>query len=159
MDPDSPRNGLRPTFWWGFGAALVVWAVGAVVFWAYTQWFVDHAHYLAAAGLFACILVVAVANAFRRQGKQQPSGASALDRSMKAVGAATDALIRPGRRDPYAWLSWLMVGAAVVGTVLVLSHRISLFWLEIVVAFLFVVFWTVQTVERLPRQAADTADL
>lgn len=140
-----------PKFWWGFGAAVILWAVGAFVFGAYPEWIIERAHMVAAGGLFVCIVVVAAANAFRRQGKQV-GGDSALNRSLNAVGGAADALIRPTRRDPYAWLALVMLGAALVGTVLVLSHRISLFWLEIVVAFLFLVFWMVQTVERLPRR-------
>jgi len=94
--PSSPQK-----FWWGFGAALAVWVAGAVVFLAYTDWFVGHAHYVAAGGLFLCIVVVAMANAFRRKDT--------------------------------------------------LSHVISLFVLEIVVAGLFLAFWMWQTVERLPR--------
>jgi hypothetical protein len=130
----APPKGLRPT-WWGFALALLVWVAGAVGFWAYLDWFIDHAHYVAAGGLFVCIVVVALANVFRRQGKVTPATLLA-------------------RRDPYGWLGLLMVGVAVVMGVLVLVHLVSLFWLEISVTFLFLVFWTVQTVEQLPPRAA-----
>jgi hypothetical protein len=147
------RKWLGAVFWWGFGSAFVVWAVGGVAWWASAEWFIDHAHLLAAGALFFCIIVVAVANALRHEGTQL-GGASAMDKMLNAVGAAGGALIRSPRRfDPYAWLAWLMVGAAGVMGVLLYFHVISLFWLEIVVTFLFAVFWIAQTIERLPRRA------
>jgi len=144
--PSSPQK-----FWWGFGAALAVWVAGAVVFLAYTDWFVGHAHYVAAGGLFLCIVVVAMANAFRRKDTQTTAHGSALSRTLNLVSQATVDLIRPSRVDAYVWLARLMLIAALAGTVLELSHVISLFVLEIVVAGLFLAFWMWQTVERLPR--------
>jgi hypothetical protein len=126
----APSQGPRPIRW-GFVLALLVWAAGAVAFWGYLDWFIDHAHYVAAGGLFVCIVVVALANAFRRQGR-----------------------IAPTRRDPYGWLGLLMVGVGLVMGILVLMHVVSLFWLETSVAFLFLVFWTVQTIEQLPPRRA-----
>ena len=134
----SPPQGLRPTGW-GFALALLVWGAGAVGFWGYLDWFIDHAHYVAAGGLFVCIVVVAVANAFRRQAPQARN-------KLHAIARAT--------RDPYGWLGLVMVGVALVMGVLVLRHVVSLFWLEVSVAFLFLVFWTVQTVEQLPPRPA-----
>jgi hypothetical protein len=145
-NPSSPHK-----FWWGFGAAVLVWAAGSFVFVAYTDWFAGNAHYIAAGGLFLCIVVVAMANAFRRRDTQPPPDGSALTRTLNIVGAATVDLIRPSRVDPYVWLARLMLVAAVAGIVLELSHVISLFVLEIVVAGLFLGFWMWQTVERLPR--------
>ena len=145
-NPSSPHK-----FWWGFGAALVVWAAGAVVFMAYRDWFISNAHYIAAGGLFLCIVVVAMANAFRRKDTPATTDGSALARTLSVVSEATVDLIRPSRVDPYVWLARLMLVAALAGIVLDLSHVISLFVLEIVVAGLFLGFWMWQTVERLPR--------
>ena len=47
-----------------------------------------------------------------------------------------------------------MVGATVLGAALLIFKIITLFWLEIVVALLFAVFWMFQTVEQ-----SATADL
>jgi hypothetical protein len=121
--------------------------------WKSEKWFIDYAHYVAAMGLFVCIVVVAVANALRREGNQ-PGGTSALGQALNAVGAAGGVLIRSPRRfDRYAWLAWLMVGTAAVMGVLLFFHVTSFFWLEIVVALLFAVFWMVQTIEQLPQRA------
>jgi hypothetical protein len=131
-----------------------LWAASGIALWADTSWFIGNAHYLAAAGLFLCLFVVAVANAFRRQGNQ-PGGASVLEQARKTVGAVRGTLMRsPARFDRYAWLAWLMVGAGVVMGGLVYFHVITLFWLEIVVVLLFVVLWMLQTVERMGDQQA-----
>jgi hypothetical protein len=156
-------RGLGPWFWWGFGTACVVWLAGAVVFEARTEWFIGHAHGLAAGGLLLCIIVVAVANALRHDETQpnalrdrgrQPGDASGLELTRDGLMAAGDAMIRkPHRFDRYAWLAWAMVVVAVAGIVLVINNAFALFWLEIVVALLFVVFWVVQTIEQLPLRA------
>jgi hypothetical protein len=149
-DPSTQRVRSPQKFWWGFTAAVLVWAVAAVTSRVYPDGFIAHGHFVAATGLLVCIVVVAAANAFRFQVTRRSADALTPG-SPKGVGAATRALIRPGGGDPYAWLAQLMVAAAIVGSALVLSHRVSLFWLEIVVAFLFMLFWMVQTIERLPR--------
>ncbi|MEV6816444.1 hypothetical protein [Micromonospora sp. NPDC051296] len=125
--------------WWGFGAASIVLAGGGVAFWAYAEWFIDHAHYFAAVGLLACIVIVAMANALRRQRKQR--GDASAERTLR------DALV--GSPEYYAKIAWAMVGVATVGAALMFADVISLFVLEIVVAALFAVFWMVQTVEQL----------
>jgi hypothetical protein len=131
--------------WWGFGVAFVMFAIAAVAFLASTEWFIDHAHYLAAAGLFLCIFVVAVTNALRRQRKHR---GAAGGQTMREVPGA---LIRSP--DRYAWIARAMVVGAVGGIVLWRVDVITLFWLEIVVAALFAVFWMVQTIEQLPQRA------
>jgi hypothetical protein len=151
-NPSSPQK-----FWWGFGAALAVWAAGAVVFAAYTNWFTSNAHYIAAGGLFTCIVVVAMANAFRRKDTPTTTDGSALARTLNVVSQATVDLVRPSRVDAYVWLARLMLVAALAGIVLELSNVISLFVLEFVVAGLFVGFWMWQTVERLPRPGQSTS--
>jgi len=127
----------EPGFWWGLAASIMVVAAGALGYVVNIDWFIDTAHYIASAGLLLSIIVVAVDNGLRHD---------------PAESAPGRVLIRDPRRfDRYAWLAWAMIVAAVVGAVLVLNHAIDLFWLEIVVALLFAIFWTVQTFERLPR--------
>ena len=60
-------------------------------------------------------------------------------------GLKGDALKSPGAL--YTWIAGGMLVAAGVLIVLWLTNVISLFWVEILVAFLFVLFWIVQTVE------------
>jgi FtsH-binding integral membrane protein len=121
--------------WWAFVATLVVYGVGAAAFTMSKERFIDNAHYVAAIGLLVCIVVVAVANALRRdEGRQE------------TLNAVPGALLRS--RDAYAWIARIMLGGAVVGVVLWLVDWISLFLLEIVVAAFFAVFWMVQTIER-----------
>jgi hypothetical protein len=126
-DPDykEPRWGF-----WVAGPILV--AAAATFIWA-TEWFIDHAHYIAAVGLFVCILIVAVANATRGEEKKVPASLKVANR--------------------YAWIAWTMVLVAAVGAGLLAFDQISLFLLEIVIALLFAVFWAVQTFERLPAAA------
>ena len=151
------RRGLGAGFWWGFGAAFVVWLSGAIAFLASTERFIDNAHYIAAFGLLACIVVVAIANALRHE-ETQPSGASAREQTLNGLKAAGGALIRtPNRLNSYAWLAWAMVVVAVVGVVLVIVNAFALFWLEIAVALLFAVFWMVQTIDLLPRDESQPA--
>ncbi|MGH3647601.1 MAG: hypothetical protein ACRDTM_10555 [Micromonosporaceae bacterium] len=147
-DSRSSQPGSRQKFWWGFVAAFLVYAVGAAAFWASTEWFVDRAHYIAGGGLFACVVVVAVANAVRHQDEQrrQLGGAPESGRTLRAVPGA---MRRP---DRYAWLAWAMVAVAVVGGVLVFVNAFALFWFEILVALLFALFWLVQTIEQLGHE-------
>jgi hypothetical protein len=122
--------------WFAFVPALVVYGVGAGAFAASRGWFINNAHYVAAGGLLVCIVVVAVANALRRdEGRQE------------TLNAVPGALVRS--KDFYARFARIMVSAAVVGIVLWLVGWISLFLLEIVVAAFFAVFWMMQTIERL----------
>jgi hypothetical protein len=129
---------LGRSFWVGFPAAVAVLGAGAIVFLAFQDWFIDNAHIYAAIGLSACVLVVVCANAFRQE-RERPG----------------DSAARPGLSNFYVWLAVGMV--AVTGTmgVLLALDVVSLFWLEIVVALLFIVFWVAQTIDRarVPRSA------
>jgi hypothetical protein len=141
-------------FWWGFGAAFAVWLFGTVAFLAY-DWFIDYAHYIAAFGLLGCIIVVAIANARRRESEQR-IGASA--RGEPTLKGARDTMIRPPTQlNRYAWLAWVMVGGTAFGILLVVVNVLSLFWLEIGVAFLFALFWMVQTIDLLPPRTQPPA--
>jgi hypothetical protein len=127
----------------GFGVASVLWLAGLVARLTALQWFVDHAHFLAAAGLLLSILVVAVANA-RRVERKQSRDASRLRQSMDAVGELAS-VIR--RHDRHIWIARIMLLVAAGSAVLMFFHLITLFWLEIAVAALFMAFWTAQTLE------------
>jgi hypothetical protein len=48
-----------------------------------------------------------------------------------------------------------MIIVAGAGVVLWLTGVTTLFWVEIAVALLFAVFWTVQTIEQLPASAPE----
>ncbi len=128
-------------FWWGLGASFVLWALGFVGMLVSLDWFVHHAHFIAAIGFFVCIVAVAVANAVRRQRPDinEHSG------MRLTLGAARDVLTR--RPHLYTWFVWAMLGVAGVGVALFFAGVITLFWVEISVALLFALFWITQTVE------------
>lgn len=134
------RTALGKKFWWGLGAATGVYVWVAHTFLTSTEWFIDRAHYIAAVGLFVCIVVVVVANALRRGGERRGNDENTRE------GAGTGV---PARRlDRYASLALIMVAAVLVGIVLVLIGVVTVFWLETAVIALFAVFWFVQTLER-----------
>jgi hypothetical protein len=105
------------TAWWGFAAGAAVLLAIAIAYLAAPEWYADTAHFLAAAGLMCCIVVVAVLNRRKQAG--------------------------------YAWTALAIVVAAVVGLILMFTAGVSLFWVEIVVTFLFLVYWAGQTLDQL----------
>jgi uncharacterized membrane protein len=111
---------------WAFAAALVVFLAEGITFLAARTFFIDNAHFASAIGLLVCVVVVALVNARR-------------SRDDKAVKL---------HRNGYAWIALSLAVAAALGTILMLTGVIALFWVEIVVALLFAVFWMVQTVEQ-----------
>jgi hypothetical protein len=127
---DRRSAGPRPgrTAWIGMAVAGGVYLVTLAAFAVSLDWFVRHAHYIAAVGLLGCIFLVALANR-RRHRAERGTGPPA---------------------DRYTLVAWAMVIVAVIGVPLWLAGVFALFWLEIVVALLFAVFWTVQTIEQLP---------
>jgi hypothetical protein len=114
----------------GFLAALTVWLLGLIALASSVDWLAGHAHYIAAIGLLLSIVAVAAANAHRRQEKP----------------TAKRALASP-REYYYTWTAIAMLAGAVVLIALWLGGVITLFWVEILVALLFIAFWTVQTLE------------
>jgi len=118
-------------FGWGFGAAVVLWLVGWVTLYTMTEPFVHTAHFVAAVGLFVCVVVVTFANALRRR----PG-------VMTLVG-------RLEHLDRYAIIGWAMLLGLIVTGSLMLAHLATLFWLEVVVITLFAVFWFVQSLELI----------
>jgi hypothetical protein len=140
-------------FRWGIGAVTALWlAVLAVRVFA-TPLLVERGHFVAAISLLVCLAIVAAVNAVRRNVMTQDNpGGSANPASISTAG--TVLMRSPARFNRYAWLAWLMLAAAVIGGVLAYLGVVDVFWLEIVVATLFVAFWVVQTIELLqPRPA------
>jgi hypothetical protein len=135
------QAGGNDNLWAGFGfvAALALWLAGLAAALWYIDWFIEYAHYLAAVGLLLCIFFVAVSNARRYREERGPG----VDRKPGPVSTLA--------RYRYTVIAWVMVVAVPIGMALVLTGTLSLFWLEIVAAALFAAFWTVQTVEQLPR--------
>ncbi len=130
----------------GLVAAVVVWAGLGLLFLMDTAWFVRWGHFVAAAGLFVCVLVVTVANAFRRDRKT---------RSTTTPEPSGPVLMRmPSRLNVYATLAWIMTIAVAIMLTLWSQHIVTLFWVEIVVGVLFITFWLVQTVELLGDETA-----
>ena len=123
----------------GLAAALGAWVVlliAVISLWRGSDWVVDNAHYVAAFSLLLCIFVVAAANAYRRRQEKLPTSI----REAFAVAGSP-------RRYRYTFLAAAMLVLTLVGILLFSAGTISLFVLEIVVAFLFALFWMVQTVE------------
>lgn len=122
----------------GFIAALVIWIAGLIALAVSVSWLADHAHPIAGIGLLAMVVAVAGANAGRR-------------------GATLS--VRRIAPSPWAGAYSLTAIAIVAGTVILVIlwqlHAISLFWVEIVAAFLFIVFWLIQTIELERLAKAD----
>ena len=145
-----PGTKAAETSRWGFVAALLIFGAAAVTFLASTGWFIDHAHKIAAISLFVCITLVALANALRREDKS-------LTMTSTGLNAARAVLVqKPQQINRYGWITWAMLIVSAGGVVLLLLGAISLFLLEMLVAMLFVILWSVQTVERLPGRETAT---
>jgi|SRR5690242_5628403 hypothetical protein len=134
----KPARSVR---WWifgGFAAALLIWLGALVALLVSADWLAGNAHYIAAAGLFASIVAVVVANAFHR--KEKPAAVA----------------LKSPRDYRYTWIAVAMV--LVTGALLVLwrTGALSLFWVEIVVALMFAIFWATQTIS-LEREASRAA--
>jgi hypothetical protein len=140
-------------FWWGFCIAAGLWLVGLVALVASTESVVSFAHYVAAAGLFLCIVGVAFVNA-RRRGEMRrgtATGRNANDHAGRGESGVREAVAR----YRYTTIAVTMLVVTVFLAGLWATGRIPLFWLEIVVAGLFAVFWMVQTVEQRSPEPPD----
>jgi hypothetical protein len=146
---DQRRNGgpLRQNYFWGFAISFVILALGWVALLGHLDWLVDHGHGIGAIGLFLCMFLVTISNAVRQTGRQLAAG-SWWQRTMDAIRAGLGTLVH-WPLSPYAWVAWLMLGGVVVAGGLYLGNVVSLFWLEVVVALLFIAFWVVQTIALL----------
>ncbi|WP_426511727.1 hypothetical protein ACPPVO_14525 [Dactylosporangium sp. McL0621] len=127
--------GDRRALWGPIAVACAVYAAALATFLLSLDWFIDHAHFGAAIGLLVCIILVALVNRRRHS-------------------ATPQAQARP---DRYGLVAWALIGVALIGIPLWAFGVISLFWLEIAVALLFAVFWTVQTVEQRPGSPTAVA--
>lgn len=128
-----------------FFVAALLWLGGLIALAASVDWLVGNAHYIAAIGLLVCVLLVAGANAYRRQ--EKPS---------RGVVPKADVLKSP-RAYPYTWIAGVMLVVAGVLIALWQANVISLFWVEISVAFMFVLFWVMQTVELEAARTGATS--
>lgn len=159
------RADPRSTFVAGYSLLAGLWLVVAVTFGMARDWFSDNAHFLSAVGLFGCVLVIAVANAFRRRADEEPSRPDGADGEGVATGtvAAADPggighARLPSPRDRYALVAFGLLAVAAVGGTLWRTGVVTLFWLEIAVAAMFVVLWVVQTIEDpITRDNQDTS--
>jgi hypothetical protein len=151
----------RTAFWWGLASTAAVWLCCAVTLLVSTGRFIEYAHHIAAVGLLGCLCVVALANAvgkdLKRQNKTEP------DDVADALHTAGRALVSPKHSSTYAIFARAMIVAGVVGALLLLAERLlpaatreglhTLFWVEIVVALLFILFWLFQTADLHTRRA------
>jgi hypothetical protein len=126
--------GSTKTHRWGLGLAAALYLAALLAFTINTDWFIHHAHYISASGLFLCIFVVVVANAVR---KNKDAG--------RAV-AVPDLIREEGRG--YLFLAAAMVAAGAIFGILVATGTVTLFWLEAVLIAFFAVFWVAQTWEQ-----------
>jgi len=162
----SPGGGTQSlAFRWGFWTSVAVVAVTAVLLVVNLDVIIANYHFISAVGLFVCIVAVAVSNAVRRDRLEVAgSGAAMAGPGLRAGLTA----LRPeaGRRpNLYAGFAWALLAVAVVGVIAVRAGLVSLFWLELAAALLFILFWLAQTFAELsPRDegsdagtAADTA--
>ncbi len=114
----------------GFSAAALLWVGGLIALAVSVDWLAGNAHYIAASSLGLCILVVVGANAHRRQVRDRSANAGNLLSAYR-----------------YTWIAGVMLVGAGVLIGLWQAGVISLFWVEISVALMFILFWTVQTLE------------
>jgi len=138
-NPEADRD---QAYAWGFAAASALWLAVLMARLMSLQWVVDNAHFLAAAGLFGCLLVVAVANSRRLE--DRPRNTPRVTQSAEAVRELVSVM---GYHDRYIWIARIMLVVAAVSGALMVADLITLFWFEFAVAGIFIVFWTVQTVE------------
>ena len=110
----------------GWGLAVVIWSVTALVFALARHFFVDTAHYAAAVPMFGLIVVVAMDNALDYK-RQRP---------------------RKSLRNRYMAIAVAMVGASVVvGIAGLLGWRYWTVLIEAIPIGLFGLFWITQTFE------------
>jgi hypothetical protein len=124
----------------GFSVAVLLWVGGLIALATSVDWLAGNAHYIAASSLGLCILVAVVANAHRRQVRDKSTNAGNLLSAYR-----------------YTWIAGIMLGGAGVLIGLWQVGVISLFWVEISVALMFILFWTVQTFEIVAQPSTMPA--
>jgi|tagenome__1003787_1003787.scaffolds.fasta_scaffold20979464_5 hypothetical protein len=149
----SPGGGTRSlAFRWGFWTSVALLAVTAVLLVVNFDVIVANYHFICAVGLFVCIVAVAVSNAVRREGIEVPGSGTAMAGPGLRAGLTA---LRPAAGGPnvYAGFAWALLAVAVVGVIAVRLGLVSLFWLELAAALLFILFWLTQTFAELPGRA------
>ncbi len=136
----------------GMAVSLLVLVAGVVVLWLRRDWFLQYAHFVAGVGLFVCVLFLTLARGLTAEEKL-----ALATRPLPWVKLPKILFNLEPRR--YAWVAWAMVAGA--ATMVPLWHYgvVSLFWLEMVIGALFVLFWFVQTTDpdaSTPTTAAPT---
>lgn len=138
-DPSAPS---------GYTVAVLVWAGFAVWFGPTGDWplrasLLQFGHYVAAVGVFAIIVAVAIVNARH------------TDREAHLVGRALP--YSAAYRAVAAAMGVVLLGAGAAWALGALPDGPLLFWVEAALLLLFAVFWLVQTAEfwtaGLPEQA------
>jgi len=112
---------------------LALWTGTLIALLGYLSWAVGHLHVISAISLAVCIIAVAGSNAFRP--KPDDSGAPAPGQLSKPT------------RPLYGWIAVGMFVMSVLLLILSVTNVISVYWLEIAVAAMFALFWTVQTIQ------------
>ena len=135
----NPKRRI-PDFMRYWSAAFGLYLVGAGIYFVWTDEFVKVAHYFAAGGLFACIVGVAIVNAFRKKGEDSSSGST--DKTMRGPRVLFPNL--------YAAVAIAMLVAIVVGLSFEFwgPGNVALFWLEATLILLFAALWVIQTREQ-----------
>ncbi|HEY7453377.1 MAG TPA: hypothetical protein VH683_02345 [Thermoleophilaceae bacterium] len=110
----------------GYGAAAVVWAVSALLFWGDRDFFVGKAHNTAAVLMFVCILIVVWLNALGY--KEKTNADSPRNRYLAVGGAMIGCALGVGIAGALGWTHWVI---AIEGSLIAL----------------FAVFWLIQTKE------------
>ena len=134
--------------WIGIAAATVVYLGGLLMFTTMRQTFINTAHYIAALGLFACIVLVALVNARRRRGEN-------LESKDPPAGPNREFFVAL-----YTLVASAMIIAVAVGFPLVLAGTFedTVLWLEAILIVLFASFWGLQTAERWSHDHLDEAN-
>jgi hypothetical protein len=114
----------------GWLVGLFVFCAVALVFWFGRPFFIDHAHWIAAGAMFACIFAVVVVNALHIRSRPDPPP-----------------LQRAARRA-YIAIAGLMAGASIViGAAALAGWGHAVIAIEVALIVLFAAFWVIQTVE------------
>jgi hypothetical protein len=139
-DPSDDRHSA--VYRVGYTVAVVLYVVAVVSFWGYRGAFIDGAHWVAAGGLFLCILAVVVSNALRRKRFERDPSAGPLAHGLSALVTGL---------TPKDWYSSIALAMLLSGAVLgglALAGALTVFWVEAALIALFAVFWIRQTAER-----------
>jgi ABC-type multidrug transport system fused ATPase/permease subunit len=115
-------------------ASTLLWLGGLIALAVSVDWLGNYGHVIGGIGLLVCVLLVAGANAYRQE--RPTMGSVPKGKVLKSPG---DHL--------FMWLAIVMLVISGVLIGLWQSDVISLFDVEMPVAFLFALFWTVQTIE------------